>query len=125
LTELDGFDPQQQGIVLLAATNRPEVLDPALLRAGRFGRQILVDRPDKSERVAILKVHLQKIKFATDVDLESIAALTPGFSGADLANIVNEAALLATRRNASEVTMEEFNNAIERGIAGLEKKTVC
>ena len=123
LTELDGFDPQQQGIVLLAATNRPEILDPALLRAGRFDRQILVDRPDKSGRVAILQVHVHKIKFATDVDLESIAALTPGFSGADLANIVNEAALLATRRNASEVTMEDFNNAIERGIAGLEKRT--
>jgi cell division protease FtsH len=125
LTELDGFDPQQQGVVLLAATNRPEVLDPALLRAGRFDRQILVDRPDKSGRVAILKVHLKKIKLATDVDPEQVAALTPGFSGADLANIVNEAALLATRRNASEVTMEDFNNAIERGIAGLEKKIVC
>jgi len=122
LTELDGFDPQEQGVVLLAATNRPEILDPALLRAGRFDRQILVDRPDKSGRVAILKVHLQKVKFATDVDPESIAALTPGFSGADLANIVNEAALLATRRNGSEVTMEDFNNAIERGIAGLEKR---
>jgi len=122
LTELDGFDPQEQGVVLLAATNRPEVLDPALLRAGRFDRQILVDRPDKSGRVAILKVHLQKIKFASDVAPDAIAALTPGFSGADLANIVNEAALLATRHNASEVTMEDFNNAIERGIAGLEKR---
>lgn len=122
LTELDGFDPQEQGIVLLAATNRPEVLDPALLRAGRFDRQILVDLPDKSGRVAILKVHLKKVKFAMDVDPESVAALTPGFSGADLANIVNEAALLATRRSASEVTMEDFNNAIERGIAGLEKR---
>jgi cell division protease FtsH len=122
LTELDGFDPQEQGIVLLAATNRPEVLDPALLRAGRFDRQILVDRPDKSGRVAILKVHLKKVKLATDVDPEQVAALTPGFSGADLANIVNEAALLATRRNASEVAMEDFNNAIERGIAGLEKR---
>ncbi|MGE0684220.1 MAG: ATP-dependent zinc metalloprotease FtsH [Candidatus Binatia bacterium] len=122
LTELDGFDPQEQGVVLLAATNRPEILDPALLRAGRFDRQILVDRPDKIGRVAILKVHLKKVKLATDVDPEQVAALTPGFSGADLANIVNEAALLATRRNASEVTMEDFNNAIERGIAGLEKR---
>ncbi len=122
LTELDGFDPQEQGVVLLAATNRPEVLDPALLRAGRFDRQILVDRPDKSGRVAILRVHLKKVKFATDVVPEQVAALTPGFSGADLANIVNEAALLATRRNASEVTMDDFNNAIERGIAGLERR---
>jgi cell division protease FtsH len=122
LTELDGFDPQEQGVVLLAATNRPEILDPALLRAGRFDRQILVDRPDKSGRVAILKVHAKKIALATDVELEQVAALTPGFSGADLANIVNEAALLATRRNASEVTMDDFNNAIERGIAGLEKR---
>jgi cell division protease FtsH len=107
LTELDGFDPQEQEVVLLAATNRPEVLDPALLRAGRFDRQILVDRPDKSGRIAILQVHLKKITCATDVDPESIAALTPGFSGADLATIVNEA---------------DFNNAIERVIAGLEKK---
>ncbi len=122
LTELDGFDPQEQGIVLLAATNRPEVLDPALLRAGRFDRQILVDRPDKSGRFAILLVHLKKITCATDIAPESIAALTPGFSGADLATIVNEAALLATRRDAREVTMEDFNNAIERVIAGLEKK---
>ena len=122
LTELDGFDPQQQGIVLLAATNRPEILDPALLRAGRFDRQILVDRPDKRGRVAILKVHVKKVTCATDVDPESIAALTPGFSGADLANIVNEAALLATRRQASAVTLDDFTNAIERMIAGLEKR---
>ncbi len=122
LTELDGFDPQEQGVVLLAATNRPEILDPALLRAGRFDRQILVDRPDKRGRVAILRVHLKKVTFAADVAPEQVAALTPGFSGADLANIVNEAALLATRRKASEVTMDDFNNAIERGIAGLERK---
>lgn len=121
LTELDGFDPQQ-GIVIIAATNRPEILDPALLRAGRFDRQVLVDRPDKAGRLAILKVHLQKVKLATDINPEQIAALTPGFSGADLANIVNEAALLATRRNADAITMEDFNNAIERVIAGLEKR---
>jgi cell division protease FtsH len=121
LTELDGFD-SQQGVVILAATNRPEILDPALLRAGRFDRQLLVDRPDKTGRIAILKVHLKKVTLATDVVPEQIAALTPGFSGADLANIINEAALLATRRNASDVTMEDFNNAIERVIAGLEKR---
>ena len=121
LSELDGFD-SQQGVVILAATNRPEILDPALLRAGRFDRQLLVDRPDKAGRIAILKVHLKKVKLATDVDPAQVAALTPGFSGADLANIINEAALLATRRNASNVTMEDFNNAIERVIAGLEKR---
>src|SRR5690606_27249374 len=100
LAELDGFDPST-GLVLLAATNRPEILDPALLRAGRFDRQVLVDRPDKTGRVAILKVHVKKVKLAQDVDLEQIAALTTGFSGADLANLVNEAALLATRRRAA------------------------
>jgi cell division protease FtsH len=121
LSELDGFD-SQQGVVILAATNRPEILDPALLRAGRFDRQLLVDRPDKAGRIDILKVHLQKVRLATDVNPEQIAALTPGFSGADLANIINEAALLATRRNGSDVTMEDFNNAIERIVAGLEKR---
>ncbi len=121
LAELDGFDPQQ-GIVLLAATNRPEILDPALLRAGRFDRQVLVDRPDKVGRIAILKVHLKKVKLASDVDPEKIAALTPGFSGADLANLVNEAALLATRRKAEVVNAEDFTAAIERIVAGLEKK---
>ena len=122
LTELDGFDTTQ-GIVLLAATNRPEILDPALLRAGRFDRQVLVDRPDKIGRAAILKVHLKRIaKLAVDVEPEKIAALTPGFTGADLANLVNEAALLATRRNADEVAMDDFNNAVERIIAGLEKR---
>ena len=121
LSELDGFD-SQQGVVILAATNRPEILDPALLRAGRFDRQLLVDRPDKAGRIDILKVHLHKIRLATDVNPEQIAALTPGFSGADLANIINEAALLATRRNGSDVTMEDFNNAIERIVAGLEKR---
>ena len=121
LSELDGFD-SQQGVVILAATNRPEILDPALLRAGRFDRQLLVDRPDKVGRIDILKVHLKKVTLATDVVPEQIAALTPGFSGADLANIINEAALLATRRNGSDVTMEDFNNAIERIVAGLEKR---
>jgi cell division protease FtsH len=99
LVELDGFD-SRSGLVILAATNRPEILDPALLRAGRFDRQVLVDRPDKKGRVQILQVHLTKIKLAADVDIEKVAALTPGFTGADLANLVNEAALLATRRNA-------------------------
>ncbi len=121
LTELDGFDPSV-GIVLLAATNRPEILDPALLRAGRFDRQVLVDRPDKKGRVQILGVHMKKVKLAPDVDAEKVAALTPGFSGADLANLVNEAALLATRRKADAVAMDDFNNAVERIIAGLEKK---
>lgn len=132
LTELDGFDPSV-GIVLLAATNRPEILDPALLRAGRFDRQVLVDRPDKTGRVQILNVHMKKVTLAPDVDAEKVAALTPGragskscdllgSSGADLANLVNEAALLATRRKADAVTMDDFNNAVERIIAGLEKK---
>jgi cell division protease FtsH len=121
LTELDGFDPST-GIVLLAATNRPEILDPALLRAGRFDRQVLVDKPDKKGRIAILNVHMKKVTLAPDVDAEKVAALTPGFSGADLANLVNEAALLATRRRANAVTMDDFNNAVERIIAGLEKK---
>ncbi len=121
LSEMDGFDTGA-GLVLLAATNRPEILDPALLRAGRFDRQVLVDRPDKKGRIDILKVHLKKVQLATDADPEQIAALTPGFSGADLANLVNEAALLATRRNAPKVAMEDFTNAIERIVAGLEKK---
>ncbi|MBX3616089.1 ATP-dependent zinc metalloprotease FtsH [Nitrosomonas sp.] len=121
LAELDGFD-SSSGIVLLAATNRPEILDPALLRAGRFDRQVLVDRPDKIGREQILAVHIKKVKLFNDVKIEQIAALTPGFTGADLANLVNEAALLATRRAASAVTMEDFNNAIERIVAGLEKR---
>ncbi|SOD42092.1 ATP-dependent zinc metalloprotease FtsH [Nitrosovibrio sp. Nv4] len=121
LAELDGFDPKS-GVVLLAATNRPEILDPALLRAGRFDRQVLVDRPDKLGREQILAVHLKKVKLDTDVKPEQIAALTPGFTGADLANLVNEAALLATRRNGISVTMGDFNNAIERVVAGLEKR---
>ena len=121
LSELDGFDPTI-GVVLLAATNRPEVLDPALLRAGRFDRQVSVDRPDKIGRVGILQVHLKKIKLATDVDPAAIAALTPGFTGADLANLVNEAAVLATRRQAQSVSLEDFTAAIERVIAGPEKR---
>ncbi|MEW6426895.1 MAG: ATP-dependent zinc metalloprotease FtsH [Thermodesulfobacteriota bacterium] len=121
LVEMDGFDPAS-GLVLLAATNRPEILDPALLRAGRFDRQVLVDRPDKTGRIQILKVHLKKVTLARDVDPEKIAALTPGFSGADLANLVNEAALLATRRRAEAVAMEDFTGAVERIVAGLEKK---
>jgi cell division protease FtsH len=121
LVELDGFD-SRTGLVLLAATNRPEILDPALLRAGRFDRQVLVDRPDKKGRVQILQVHMRKAKLAPDVDAEKVAALTPGFTGADLANLVNEAALLATRRSADAVTMADFNDAVERIVAGLEKR---
>lgn len=121
LAELDGFDPSE-GLVLLAATNRPEILDPALLRAGRFDRQVLVDRPDRIGRVQILNVHLRKIKVGADTKPEDIAALTTGFSGADLANLVNEAALMATRRRSDTVDMQDFNQAIERIIAGLEKR---
>jgi cell division protease FtsH len=121
LVELDGFD-SSGGLVLLAATNRPEILDPALLRAGRFDRQVLVDRPDKTGRVQILRVHVKKIHLAAVLDLEQVAALTTGFSGADLANLCNEAALAATRRNAPEVTLDDFTMAIERIVAGLEKK---
>jgi cell division protease FtsH len=121
LVELDGFDPTA-GIVLLGASNRPEVLDPALLRAGRFDRQVLVDRPDRSGRVAILAVHSRKVKLAPETQLDQVAALTPGFTGADLANLVNEAALVATRRGAAEISLEDFNVAVERIVAGLEKK---
>ncbi|MDF2371017.1 MAG: ATP-dependent zinc metalloprotease FtsH [Rhizobiaceae bacterium] len=122
LAELDGFDPRV-GIVLLAATNRPEILDPALMRAGRFDRQIVVDRPDRVGRVAILKVHLKKIKTIEGIDPEEIAGLTPGFTGADLANLVNEAAIVATRRGAKSVTLDDFTNAVERIIAGSERKS--
>lgn len=121
LSELDGFDPSI-GVVLLAATNRPEILDPALLRAGRFDRQVLVDRPDKQGRIAILHVHMKKAKLGPDVDAEKVAGITPGFTGADLANLVNEATLLATRRKGDAVTMNDFNNAVERIVAGLEKR---
>ena len=121
LVELDGFD-SRSGLVLLGATNRPEILDPALLRAGRFDRQVLVDRPDKKGRIEILRVHMRNAKLGPDVDEEKVAALTPGFTGADLANLVNEAALLATRRGGDAVTMSDFNNAVERIVAGLEKR---
>jgi len=120
LAEMDGFDTRS-GVVILAATNRPEILDPALLRAGRFDRHVLVDRPDRVGRSQILKVHLRTAKTAPDVDPDKVAALTPGFTGADLANLVNEAALHATRRDASAVAMEDFTAGIERIIAGLEQ----
>jgi cell division protease FtsH len=122
LVELDGFDPTT-GVILLAATNRPEMLDPALLRAGRFDRQVLVDRPDKKGRIEILQVHMKKALLATDVDPAQIAALTPGFTGADLANLVNEAALLATRRGSDRVHLADFTAAVERIVAGPEKKS--
>ena len=121
LVEMDGFDPRI-AVILMAATNRPEILDPALLRAGRFDRQVLVDRPDKIGRLAILRIHAKKVTLAPDVDLEVIAGMTPGFSGADLANIINEATLLAVRRNKEEVGLSELQEAVERVVAGLEKK---
>lgn len=122
LNEMDGFDPNN-GVIILAATNRPEILDPALQRPGRFDRQVLVDRPDKQGREAILKVHTPGVKLGDDVNLERLAARTPGFAGADLENLVNEAALLAARRDGNEVKMSDFNEAVERVIAGLEKKS--
>lgn len=122
LAEMDGFEPNA-GVILLAATNRPEVLDPALLRPGRFDRRIVVDRPDKSGRLAILEVHARKVKLAEDVDLDKLAARTPGFAGADLANLINESALLAARQNHTVVTMADFNEATERILTGLEKKS--
>jgi cell division protease FtsH len=122
LAEMDGFDPSL-GIIVLAATNRPEVLDAALLRAGRFDRQVLVDRPERAGRAAILRVHTRKISIAPDLDIDTVAALTPGFTGADLANLVNEAALVATRRGAEATTLEDFTQAVERLVAGLEKKS--
>jgi cell division protease FtsH len=120
--ELDGFDPRS-GVVLLAATNRPEILDPALLRAGRFDRQVLVDRPDKPARAAILALHLAHVQVAPDVSADRIAELTPGLTGADLANLINEAALLATRRHADRVEIADVNEAIERNIAGLTRRS--
>lgn len=121
LTEMDGFDPKK-GIIIIAATNRPEILDPALLRPGRFDRHIVVDRPDLKGREAILRVHTQNVKLAPDVDLKVIAARTAGMVGADLANIVNEACLLAARKGKKQVEMEDFEEAVDRVIAGLEKK---
>ena len=121
LVEMDGFDARAE-VVLIAATNRPEVLDPALLRPGRFDRQILVDRPHREGRLAILRVHSNNLTLANDVDLEKVAAQTPGFVGADLANLCNEAALLASRKGHAGVLMEDFQDAIERIIGGLEKK---
>ncbi|HZX51643.1 ATP-dependent zinc metalloprotease FtsH [Pseudomonas sp. XK-1] len=121
LAELDGFDTRE-GVVLLAATNRPEVLDPALLRAGRFDRQIVIDRPDRRGRVAILKVHLKRIQAGADLDIEGIAGMTTGFSGADLANLVNEATIVATRRGAQAVDMADFTAAVERIVIGSERR---
>ncbi|MBW2027114.1 MAG: ATP-dependent zinc metalloprotease FtsH [Deltaproteobacteria bacterium] len=121
LVEMDGFDPMV-GVILMAATNRPEILDPALLRPGRFDRHILVDRPDKKGREEILKVHLKNVKASRNVDVEALANMTSGMVGADLANLVNEAALLAVRRKKKSIGMKEFEEAVERVIAGLEKK---
>ena len=117
------FVDANTGVIIIAATNRPEVLDPALRRPGRFDRQVVVDRPDKIGREAILKVHARDVKLADDVDLATIAIRTPGFAGADLANLVNEAALLAARQNRQAVIMADFNEAIERVVAGLEKRS--
>lgn len=122
LVEMDGFDPNT-GVIIMAATNRPEILDLALLRPGRFDRQIVVDRPDINGREAILEVHSQKVKLAGDVDLRVIAARTPGFVGADLANVINEAALLAARKGKQSVALEDLEEAIDRVVAGLEKKS--
>ncbi|MCR4713209.1 MAG: ATP-dependent zinc metalloprotease FtsH, partial [Treponemataceae bacterium] len=122
LVEMDGFD-NSKGLILLAATNRPDVLDPALLRPGRFDRQVVVDRPDVKGREAILKIHSKKVKMGSDVDLAAIARTTSGFAGADLANIVNEAALLAVRAGRKLVSMEDFDEAVEKAVAGLQKKS--
>ncbi|MUL38208.1 ATP-dependent zinc metalloprotease FtsH [Gloeocapsopsis dulcis] len=123
LAEMDGFAAGDATVIVLAATNRPEVLDPALLRPGRFDRQVLVDRPDLSAREAILNIHAQKVKLGEDVNLRAIATRTPGFAGADLANLVNEAALLAARSQRQTVAQKDFAEAIERVVAGLEKKS--
>lgn len=122
LAEIDGFDPSG-GVILLAATNRPEILDPALLRAGRFDRQVLVDRPDRKGRLAILAVHVAKLTLAPGLDLDAVAGMTTGFAGADLANLANEAAIVATRRGGDGVTLNDFETAIERIVAGLEKRS--
>src|SRR5262245_11916121 len=122
LAEMDGFDPRK-GVIILGATNRPEILDPALLRAGRFDRQVVVDRPDLQGRLHILKLHSKKVRLGTDVDLQIIAARTPGMVGSDLANVINEAALLAARYSKDSVTMDELDKAIDRVMAGPEKKS--
>jgi cell division protease FtsH len=121
LAEMDGFDTGS-GVIILAATNRPEILDPALLRAGRFDRQVLVDKPDKKGRIDILNVHVRKVSLDPQLSLPDVAAITPGFTGADLANLVNEAAIVATRRKAGSVTLADFTAAVERIVAGLEKR---
>jgi cell division protease FtsH len=121
LAEMDGFD-SRKGVIIMAATNRPEILDPALLRPGRFDRHVLVDRPNIKDREDILKIHVRGVKLSKDVDISVVASRTPGFVGADLANIVNEAALLAARKNKTEVDMTDFEAAIDRVVAGLEKK---
>ena len=121
LVEMDGFE-SNKGVIIMAATNRPEILDPALLRPGRFDRQVLVDRPDINGREAILKIHSKNVLLGPDVDLRKIASLTPGFVGSDLANLVNEAALLAARKNKEAVESPEFDEAIDRVVGGLEKK---
>lgn len=121
LVEMDGFDTQG-GIIILAATNRPEMIDPALLRAGRFDRQVVVDKPDRKGRIEILKIHTKKVTIDPGINLDSIAGLTPGFTGADLANLVNEATLIATREDAKFVTIDHFTRAMERIVAGIEKK---
>jgi cell division protease FtsH len=123
LAEMDGFDTRK-AVIIMAATNRPEVLDPALLRPGRFDRQILVDKPDVKGREDVLRLHVRRVKLGHDVDLRMVAARTAGFAGADLANLVNEAALLAARHNRSAVSSADFEEAIDRLIAGLEKKRV-
>jgi cell division protease FtsH len=122
LAEMDGFDPRK-GVIILGATNRPEILDPALLRAGRFDRQVVVDRPDLQGRLHILRLHAKKVRLAADVDLQIIAARTPGMVGSDLANVINEAALLAARYGKDAVTMDELDKAIDRVMAGPEKKS--
>ena len=124
LVELDGFDTAK-GVIILSATNRPEILDPALLRPGRFDRQVLVDRPDRQGREAILGVHVKGVTLAPDVDLHILAQRTPGFVGADLANLVNEATLLAARKNKHQVEMRDFEDAIDRVIAGLDEEESC
>jgi cell division protease FtsH len=124
LAEIDGFKTDSSApVIIMAATNRPDVLDPALLRAGRFDRQVVVGQPDLVGRLQILRIHSEKIRLTQDFDLERAARITPGFSGADLANVLNEAVLLAARRKADSVSMQDFESAIERVVAGLERKT--